>query len=310
VAWKNENFQVGRNMYLERQWHLIWKPLGGFAMRKRIVKLLVSLCFYVGLGGWRIVLRLVGKTPPGSGVVLYYHHVAQAHRDRFARQMQHLRRHVRPVRADHRWSLAPGARVGAVTFDDGYLSILENAAPELERLRIPATAFVVSDFLGQRLESDPTERLMTAEELRRLASDLIAIGSHTARHTRMSAVDPNQGHDELQRSRRMLEQILERDITLFCFPFGAYNSEALQWCAQAGYQRVFTCDPTTAFRAPGEFLTGRVAVEPTDWLLEFHLKLMGAYRWLPAAFAFKSKILQRLGAKTIGSSGSSADLAA
>ena len=193
-------------------------------MIERIVKLLISLCFYLGLGGWRIVLRLVGKTPPGSGVVLYYHHVAQAHRDRFARQMQHLRRHVQPVRADHRGLLAPGTRVGAVTFDDGYLSILENAAPELERLGIPAAAFVVSDFLGQRLESDPSERCMTSDELRRFTSDLLSIGSHTARHARMSAVDAKQGHDELQRSRHSLEQILGRDITLFCFPFGAYNS--------------------------------------------------------------------------------------
>jgi len=279
-------------------------------MFERIVKLLVSLGFYLGSRGWGMVLRLVAKTPPGFGVVLYYHHVASAHRDRFARQMQHLRRHVQPVRADHRGSLAPGARVGAVTFDDGCLSLLENAVPILERLRIPATAFVASDFLGQRLESDPSERLMTSEELRRMPSDLIAIGSHTARHTRMSSVDANRGHDELQRSRRALEQILGRDITLFCFPFGAYNSEALEWCLQAGYDRVFTCDPTVAFRAPGEFVTGRVAVDPTDWPLEFHLKLMGAYRWLPAALALKSRILKRLRAKKTSSSGSSADLAA
>lgn len=267
-------------------------------MLKRPVKLLVSLCFFLGSEGARMALSLFGKTPPGSGVVLYYHHVTQAHRDRFSRQMQHLRRHVQPVRADHRASLAPGTRVAAVTFDDGYLSTFENAAPELERLGIPATAFVVSDFLGQRLESDQSERLMTTEELRSLASDLIAIGSHTARHTRMSAVEANQGLDELQRSRRTLGQILGRDIKLFCFPFGAYNSEALKWCAQAGYERVFTCDPTLAFRAPAEFVTGRVAVEPTDGPLEFHLKLMGAYRWLPAAFALKSRILQYLRTKT------------
>jgi peptidoglycan/xylan/chitin deacetylase (PgdA/CDA1 family) len=150
---------------------------------------------------------------------------------------------------------------------------------------------------------------MTTEELRRMPPELIAIGSHTARHTRMSAVDANRGHDELQRSRRALEQILGRDITLFCFPFGAYNSEALEWCLQAGYERVFTCDPTMAFRAPGEFVTGRVAVDPSDWPLEFHLKLMGAYRWLPAAFALKGRILKRLRAKKTSSSGSSADLA-
>jgi len=254
-------------------------------------------------------MRLFGKTPPGSGVVLYYHHVDRVHRDDFARQMRHLRRCVQPVRADHRESLAPGARVAAVTFDDGYLSILENAKPELERLGIPATAFIVSDFLGQTLESDPTERCMTAEELRGLASDLIAIGSHTARHTRMSVVDANRGHDELQRSRQTLEQILGRDVTLFCFPYGAYHSEAIEWCSRAGYERVFTCDPITAFQAPGEFVTGRVSVEPTDWPLEFHLKVVGAYRWLATAIALKRRLV-RLSRGTTRSARGSADLAA
>jgi len=279
------------------------------ATADRLVKLLVSLCFYMGSEGWRGVLHLLGKKPAGSGVVLYYHHVAREHRDRFARQMRHLREHVQPVPADHRVSLLPGARVAAVTFDDGYVSVLENAKPELERLGIPATAFIVSDFLGKTLESDPTERCMTTDELRRLASDLIAIGSHTARHTRMSAVDANRGFDELQRSRHALEQILGRNITLFCFPYGAYDSRAIEWCSRAGYERVFTCDPVTAFHAPDEFVVGRVAVEPTDWPLEFHLKLVGGYRWLATAIALKRRILRRPN-KAISSTRSSADHAA
>ncbi len=36
---------------------------------------------------------------------------------------------------------------------------------------------------------------------------------------------------------------------------------------------------------------GRVRVDPTDWPLEFHLKLMGAYRWLPMAIALKRRLL-------------------
>jgi hypothetical protein len=44
------------------------------------------------------------------------------------------------------------------------------------------------------------------------------------------------------------------------------------------------------YRCPGEFVLGRISVEPTDWALEFRLKLLGAYRWLPQAIALKRKL--------------------
>jgi hypothetical protein len=62
-------------------------------------------------------------------------------------------------------------------------------------------------------------------------------------------------------------------------------------CREAGYERIFTTLPVFAFAEPGEFVVGRVRVDPTDWPLEFRLKLAGAYRWLPAAFAFKRLIV-------------------
>ena len=36
-----------------------------------------------------------------------------------------------------------------VTFDDGYLDVLQNAVPILERYQIPATIFVVTGNLGE-----------------------------------------------------------------------------------------------------------------------------------------------------------------
>jgi hypothetical protein len=42
---------------------------------------------------------------------------------------------------------------------------------------------------------------------------------------------------------------------------------------------------------PDEFVTGRIDVQPTDWQIEFRLKVLGAYRWLPHAFAVKRALL-------------------
>jgi peptidoglycan/xylan/chitin deacetylase (PgdA/CDA1 family) len=260
---------------------------------KRLERLIVSLCFYPVSEAWRLLLRLLGRATSGTAVVFYYHHVEQEHRGRFARQMRHLLRCAEPIRADHSSPLRPRARYAAVTFDDGFPCVLESAVPELERLKIPATLFVIAGRLGTRPECDPSERCVTADELRQAASsDLIAVGSHSLTHPRMTAMAEPEARKELCESRERLREIVGRDAKLFCFPFGSYDETVVRWCREAGYDRVFTVEEHLAFSDPREFVTGRVDGEPTDSLLEFHLKLMGAYRWVPWVSRVKRMIVR------------------
>ena len=43
----------------------------------------------------------------------------------------------------------PARRTLAVTFDDGYRSVMTHALPILERLGLPGTVFVPTDFVGR-----------------------------------------------------------------------------------------------------------------------------------------------------------------
>ena len=44
---------------------------------------------------------------------------------------------------------------------------------------------------------------------------------------------------------------------------------------------------------------GRVSVQPTDWDIEFRLKLLGAYRWVRWGSAAKRRVLSLLGRKPV-----------
>src|ERR1043165_4067791 len=85
--------------------------------------------------------RCATRTPRGTRVVLYYHGVRDEHRAGFARQMDILARSVSPGRADAHVHPGDSTRVAAVTFDDGYENIVDNAIPELVKRNIPATVF-------------------------------------------------------------------------------------------------------------------------------------------------------------------------
>ncbi len=183
-----------------------------------------------------------------------------------------------PVTVDRREPLAPGTRYTAVTFDDGFTSVAEHAVPELIKRKIPATIFVMSDLLGQtpsqasRWKGYPG-RFMSLDELRRLPPDLISLGSHTRTHPFLPGLSDDDAKDEITGSRIRLGNMLGREFDLFAFPYGGFNQDLIKICREAGYKRIFTTLPYPAELGPGEFVSGRVTVEPTDWPIEFYFEI-------------------------------------
>ena len=249
---------------------------------KRIIKVSIGLLIYVFDEVLGFIKRMMKIPSPGTSVTIYYHQVSEAERDRFAKQMDHLLRWSQPGRTNELGSTAPESRRVIVTADDGWLSFVENALPELQKRNIPVTMFVVSHRFGDRF-GDPVDRLITEAELLSLRGELVTIGSHTATHARLTAESDLEIQWELHESRARLSHLLKADVRLFCFPFGAHNDESVNLCRSAGYVRAFGAQSTPPAQSADTFLIERVRVDPTDWPIEFHLKLMGVYRGVLSA---------------------------
>jgi peptidoglycan/xylan/chitin deacetylase (PgdA/CDA1 family) len=66
---------------------------------------------------------------------------------------------------------------------------------------------------------------MTWEELRRFADDpLVQIGAHTITHRSLKKLKENEAGDEIERSRRILEEKLGSDVEHFAYPFGGRDN--------------------------------------------------------------------------------------
>lgn len=259
---------------------------------KRTLKCFVSMVVFGCSGINNFVLRLLGKSPKGDCVILYYHSIPRSRQARFARQLDVILRNARPVSVSDNVVLEPGTRYVGITFDDGFENFMNVALPEMAKRRMPSTVFVIADALGKAFGADGrAERVMSVDQVRNLPQDLVTIGSHTLTHPFLPSLTESQAAVEITESRLRIESLLNRDVLLFSFPFGGFNQRLVDQCRAAGYRRVFTTLPQFAFEAPLEFVTGRVRVDPDDWPLEFRLKLAGAYRWLPRAFALKRAVL-------------------
>jgi peptidoglycan/xylan/chitin deacetylase (PgdA/CDA1 family) len=260
---------------------------------KRALKCGISLFVFLFDETSKTLVRVLGQPPRSKCVVLYYHSVPASERRLFAQQLDVVVRHAQPIRTDEDdFDPASGRDCVAITFDDGFENFLTQALPELEKRNIPAAVFVIANGMNREFGSETyAEKLLSLEQVRGLPSGLVTIGSHTLTHPMLTQLEESAARQEIQDSRTKLEAMLDRQVKQFSFPFGAFNERLMEFCREAGYERAYTTLPALAFERPDDFVVGRVRVDPTDWPLEFRLKLAGAYRWLPMVFSLKRKIV-------------------
>lgn len=268
------------------------------AMVTRLIKISVSFFVWIFDYLYDALFLFLRKKRQARCVILYYHSITEKQRKRFASQMDELFRWAKPF-AVGSINIPPDTHhCAGVTFDDGFVSVKNNALPELRKRNIPATLFVPANCLGQRPpwlsntgDTDSGEFIMTADQLKIFKEDhLFSIGSHCLTHRNIKLLDDSEAKKEIFESKKILEDMLKIEVKTVSFPQGAFNDRDVELAKQAGYKRAFSILPTLAYRNADEYVTGRVKASPDDWPLEFRLKLCGAYRWLPLAFSLKRKI--------------------
>lgn len=194
-------------------------------------------------------------------MIFMYHGVAEVAEDpnylcvtpaRFAEQMGWLNGHG--LRGVSITTLVEAMRAGrqrglvGLTFDDGYVSVLESAVPVLQRHGFGATAYIISDRLGGTNEWDegPSWPLLPASGVRELAAAGVEIGSHAATHLRLAGASPGQLTTEVGGSRSSLAALLGTEIRGFAYPYGSMDAAARRAVRDAGYEHACAVEATTA----------------------------------------------------------------
>lgn len=266
-------------------------------MINRLIKLTISILFYICYKYGCMILHVFKRKHSDTLVILRYHSVTSEQRSRFVQQMDELVRVSKPVFADLRGRLSNGTHYSSVTFDDGFQNVIENAFPELRKRKIPTTLFIPTDYLGKipgwinnEDHSGFNERIITADQLSNLPTDLVMIGSHCLTHQNLTALSQQEIKKELVESKSKLEKMLNKKIELLAFPYGAYDKKVLKLSKQAGYKRCFSDVPSFPAHMTDKFMIGRIGMSPEDFSIEFRLKFLGAYQWLNIAVGIKRKL--------------------
>ena len=165
-----------------------------------------------------------------------------------------------------------------ITFDDGYMDTYENALPILERFNYTATVFVVSGLVGKhnqwiRDEGYPVRPLMGWREIEETKENGITIGSHTINHRHLRAVNCENAKNEIESSKKFLEDNLGIPINHFAYPYGEFNDSTVKMVIEAGYKSA--CSTKSGFNSKEASLFGlrRLDIFGTDSLLQFAIKV-------------------------------------
>ena len=131
-----------------------------------------------------------------------------------------------------------------VTFDDGYHDTYSLARPLLQRLGIPYTVYVTTNYVDNRQDMwwYPGQQLaLSTEELRDLAADpLCTLGAHTVTHARLDKLGHDAQSHELRQSKHELERMAGIPISHVSFPHGAYNHDTLTICHELNFTTAAT----------------------------------------------------------------------
>lgn len=125
-----------------------------------------------------------------------------------------------------------------LTFDDGYRSTADVAWPILQRFGFDATVFLVSDLIGQTnvWDGPPGEPLLDRAQIAAMQAGGVRFESHTRTHPALTLIPAERARDELAGSRAALSRLLDRPVTVLCYPYGKENAAVRALAREAGYE--------------------------------------------------------------------------
>jgi peptidoglycan/xylan/chitin deacetylase (PgdA/CDA1 family) len=221
-----------------------------------------------------------------AGRILCYHSIGQAvagvnnvKSKQFCQQIElALRLGFRFVPAEQIARTGSAPTDLAITFDDGWTSVLSQAAPILRGYDIPWLLFVVSSWSDHQ-SAWSREFILPWREIERLMANGVQIGSHSATHPDFGSIRRAQMIDELRGSREVIQRRIGFAPNSFAIPYGQsmnWTPEADEIARESGYEIVYAQAEET--RPTGTI--PRTFVTRFDGDRIFSALLRGAYdRW-------------------------------
>lgn len=191
----------------------------------------------------------------------------------------------------------PPKHTFCLTFDDAYSGLSAHALPVLAELGFTCTIFAPSARLGQRndweLSFGSHFQHMSAEELREVVAQGHEVGSHGRTHIPLTHLSDDKLREELQGSRKELEDATGSAVTTISYPYGACNAHVRQLTKEAGYEGACGSYPPRPTNKADLFELRRLGVYLIDTRRTVRVKVKGSPVWAWASLDLAMRLINR-----------------
>ena len=123
-----------------------------------------------------------------------------------------------------------------ICFDDAFLGLYENIE-FIKESNVAVQLFVISSFIGKKNHIDKSQLLELYN------TGLVNIESHTHTHKILNKISDNEVKYELAESKKVLENLLNKEVNSICYPEGKFNNTVIAESKNTGYTKQYSSVP-------------------------------------------------------------------
>ena len=161
-----------------------------------------------------------------------------------------------------------------VSFDDGFCSVYENAAPIMEKHSIRGNVYLPTVYIG----NDP--HFMDWDMVRELQEGGFEMQAHTHNHVDVRTLDADALQAQINASDTAFREKLGFLPRAFCLPFGTYDAASVKRIRETGrYDYILgSCYGDLHIGKKNKVLP-RIGISNDDTMEDFAAKLQGKRNW-------------------------------
>tara|TARA_Y100000589_G_scaffold187124_1_gene177179 strand:+ start:9460 stop:10194 length:735 start_codon:yes stop_codon:yes gene_type:complete len=167
-----------------------------------------------------------------------------------------------------------------LTFDDGYKCNYQYAFPLLKKYNFKAVIFLVTQKKFNNWKKHPYEPLfplLNKDEILEMDKYGIEFGGHSQTHPILTEIALDNVFHEIRGCKNDLEQLLNKPVFSFSYPYGAFNNNVKEIVKESGFKYAVSTNAGAKDFRTDTFCIKRINISPKTNIYSFKNKTSGKY---------------------------------